>query len=270
LLSDKNVRGLALGVLGGLKATEATPAILPLLRAEDSDSRSIAIRALGRLGLRDAVAPIARLLEDDAAEVRASAVEALGDLAPAEVVRKSGELLDDESAVVRLRVLPVLVAARAREAASAAAPLLQDPSSEVRREAARALCMLGRREAIPRILKDGANRLFLLNAIRNPEVWKRFEERKVGFGWTGSSQSALEWIAKECGLELEGSFGERRDRSDSFRVSRGHEAISMVSLVEMYVIGEQRMILESDRIRVLTYPEARKFWERWGREELKK
>jgi HEAT repeat protein len=176
----------------GKSGPKAVPALIDMLKDENSGVRMSAAYALGQIGpdAKAALPALMRLLEDKSSEARGSAAEAVARIAPAEkttipalthllrdddlsvrrpaafalarigqaAVPVLAELLKDKDARVRLEAAEALRAmgAKARPAIPALAEALRDDDAEVRRAAYWALCNTGPPAISPltKLLKD--------------------------------------------------------------------------------------------------------------------
>jgi len=133
-LEDPDWRVRAVMLLGDLGATEAVPAVMPLLDDPDPEVRLFAAQTLGRLGAVEAAPRLRELaFEDEHERVRMWGATALADLGDPEAVRANVELLSASSMWVRATgayQLDYLGDPQALEALEAARPrLLASPSA---------------------------------------------------------------------------------------------------------------------------------------------
>jgi HEAT repeat protein len=266
LLSEKGAHGPALQVLGGLRAREAVPSILPLLRSENADDRASAAEALGEIGDPESVPALIGLLEDKSGRVRAGAVHALGGTAPREVVNRAADLLGDGNSNARARTIDVLAREGTRETAPLVAGLLDDPDRWTAQRAAVALCVLGGRQSVPLILRAGGRSMFCLNALRQPAVWDRLRTKRLEGDWAGTRGLALAQVAREAALVLERPAMEAGP-DEPLRIEGWPARIRLLDLLERSVPWKAQAVLEPDRLRILGEVEAREFWESWWKAE---
>ena len=84
--------------------------------------------------------------------------------------------------------------------------------------------------------------------------------------------AAFQKVAADAGLVLEGALepaGAGPALFEQSRIRKG-ETFNLLSFVEHFIGVTDRIVLESDRIRILSKLEAHEFWERWWRDEQKK
>jgi HEAT repeat protein len=264
LLEDESVCSTALEVLASLKARESIPSILPLLRSREDDIRGTAVQALSEFG-DPALAPsILPLLEDESGWVRSMAVEALGRIAPCEVVSRMGDLFGDGHRLVRLRTLEVLV----RDPDAAMAPILveamDDPEEGVCELAARALCVLGRREPVPSLIRWGGRNLLYLNASRSPGIWKKLREGLLEGDWKGTPAQGFEFVAKALGLPVVLSPGTMLP-DYALTLRKEGRPLRLIDVLERCITWESQVVLDSDRLWILGEGDAWSFWSAWGK-----
>lgn len=100
--------GVAVRVLGLLKANEAAPEIVTLLNHPDSEVRLNSARALGLIGTQRAVVALCQRVSDAVWEVRSSAVQALGRIKDAMSIPILTRALGDQAWWVRFNAAQAL------------------------------------------------------------------------------------------------------------------------------------------------------------------
>jgi len=200
--------------------------------------RGEAVAALVALGARDSWKEIAPLVRDRHPDVREAATLALG----------------------RLGV---------PDAAEALLGIPAEGSARARRAAALALCRLGRRERAEALLLEAP---FELNALREPAAWASLLSTPLGADLAGTSVELLERILSRAGLALEvadpaafrGDDAELRIRWIPGRTGRTRLLDAIEEIFEDLPASRRpRLVLEKDRLRVVTETEARRLWKAW-------
>lgn len=149
--------GHAVRVLGFLKAREAVPALVPLLKSERYDLRAYAAQSLGMIGAREETARIVPLLGDWSAIAREGGVEALRRLGAREAVPEVRRLLREEK-IGPGEAIRLFVETGAREAIPEIRALLSKKCEGTCSDAVDALRDLGAREAAAEVARHLAHR----------------------------------------------------------------------------------------------------------------
>ena len=254
-------------VLEYLEAKEAIPHLMKILEGK-SLARFTAARTLGTLGARDAIPSIVKLLKAEETRFLHPVLDGVTALRAKEAVPGLIKLLKHERLFIRRRTLETLAAIGAKEAVPAIVPLLDDPDKSVTIVAAHTLCQLGSIKPVDWILdeKNGGS-LTLLNALRQPRLWDRFRKKKaeVNRGCFGSA--ALKIVAKEAGLKYDGpNFYVAVSIMVGAPWTLGAGETPRLPLTETLLrgaMGQHEVVLEDDRIRVLSREDAKKFWREW-------
>lgn len=260
LLADRvaEVRYAAAGGLGWLEIREP---LLPLVRDPDAAVRARAVELLSTLV--DDGAIFLPLLDDPDEHVRKEATIALARLD----VREAGPaiLKSDGWPYVRAYALGRL---GVRDARAAIAEIGIADRSRDQATTGGALCRLGFREGIPGvfILMDGDLDLFALNALRQPELWERLRERRLGADLEGTGREILERIARAADLKLKIDPGVEEVLKQGGRVRcRGGRTALLFALESLCGRGLE-IVLEADAVRIRTPEAADADWRRWCRE----
>ncbi|HVR83077.1 MAG TPA: HEAT repeat domain-containing protein, partial [Planctomycetota bacterium] len=176
--------------------------------------------------------------------------------------------------------------------------LVEDPSVLVRLAVANALCTLGSRAGVPALLqkcadlrwpiREGTSNVSvgkspgILNALRQPELWKRLKGTAVTPDLRSTRKANLERIAKAAGLSLDWSPSVQPDL-DGWILGRrlrpqGIRGWTFLDELQHDLRGRwvgsrsprYEAVLEPDRIRILTSDEALQFWTGWWKSEQEK
>jgi len=183
-------------------------------------------------------------------------------------------LLSHDRQYVRLLAVRALEAAGSREAIAAVAGRLQDSGLDVRVAAAECLCTLGSRDGVPTLLKEGKN-FTALNLLRRPEAWKDLGSRPFTRVLSGRRSELLQLLCREARLELR----EPRRCCDLEELNHwegcgtsvdAHGKTMLSAMQEALSSDPYEMVLEPDRLVILTHEEARGFWTTWWNEESKR
>jgi HEAT repeat protein len=256
---------MVLASLGSLRGEEEA---LRLLRNGNEYSRALAAERAGILRLEAARPALRELLGDSDRSVVGQAIVALGSLGDRESI---------------LRIVPLLHVPPPGHIAAvveALSPLgdgpwlagvkkdLESRNDAVRQGAARILCSAGHREGAPELLAHadaGRDRLLELNGVRRPEVWGRLRASTVSRDRGLRRSDGIAQAAAAAGLSVEFPASPAfRDLLEeiSDRVHPEDDArVSALSILEE-VLGTQplEVIVENDRLRILSRFKARAFW----------
>jgi protein-S-isoprenylcysteine O-methyltransferase Ste14 len=154
---NPEVRVLAAGALGRLRAASTVPALRAALSASDPNLRDRAAEALGAIGATDAVPALVPLLDDPVLHVRVQALRSLAALGAPQTVARAPQFLAHPAAWVRGASVGALGVLGAEEAVAMVAGRLRDASPDVRCEAVVALLRIGSprgRAALQRAVAD--------------------------------------------------------------------------------------------------------------------
>lgn len=276
LLADEApmVRAHAAKVLARLGAKEAVSGLTKLLE-DKTIVRGEAALALGQLGAKDAVTRIVKLLSDSEREVVKNALRALLHLRAREGSSEAVKLLKHADADIRYHAMDLLAEVEGREAEAEIAKLLSDPEDFNRISAAIRLCHMGSRAAVAAMLKDESHYSRIsLNALRKPDLWKKLREKTVPGDYKIVGSEMLKLVAKETGMAYDGPefHVPVSTAGPAFAWDRTEEPprIPLTDALGWCAGGERDILLEDDRIRVVSRDEARRFWQAWWDEERKK
>lgn len=216
-----------------------------LLSHEDAAVRASALRRLAELKFKDP-APIVALLDDPAESVRAAALAAL----PALDAPAVAKVLASDSRVVA----EAAVAAFARfDRPADILPALDHVNPRVRASAADALCRAGMKDGAAPLLElfeAGRANPFALNALRQPDLWARLKSQSFD-----TPLPELPSLASDPDAPL-----------------RWHEDLAIppaATVLEALDALSRRVdvILEPDKIRLVSRDAASSLWTKWWAEE---
>jgi HEAT repeat protein len=247
---DPSVRWTAALVLAEFGAKKFEPAIRDLLR----DPRAGSPLALARLGSKESIPDIAALLDDP--RMRGGAAMALGELEAIQTAPRLVEMLQNGKRSESRSAVWALGEIGAKDTIPDIVRLLKDP--QLRGPAARSLCMLGSTEGVSTLL-ESRQELNPLNALRNPKVWSRLRALSLGHERVrGSRREILEKVGKLSGLRIE--CPEWEDGQGWRWPEHGRR---LTDTLEQLTRGRWAFILEEDRIRIVDFDEALRFWKEW-------
>ncbi len=285
---DQNVRLAVAGTLRDLNAPSEVPSLLELLKDEDDSVRFFTAGYLGELGVQEAVPEISRLLTEQSM-YRGSAMSALAMLDRREFIPRIIEALNDpDDGVGAANALAIY---RSREAAPQLLKALEQhqswhlmlavgkigipeaipfvkreidlPDAPWREIAGRSLCALGSRDGAPIVIGEG-DFLTTLNALRSPGGWLKIRDRVVKGDRYGTRAELAEFIAKECGMRLQGPT-ESQELWSTQKIWMRRSAYTPRFQEALDAILGMRYdaIIDEDRILILPRHRARAFWEDW-------
>lgn len=295
--ADPAVRACAADGLSRWSVREAAPDITALLSVDDEYPRFAALNALVRLDVASAVPSIVPLL-DDPGVVRQDASETLLQLGTPELCGRLRGLLAHPFDRTRLEAIRLLQAFDERSAVPDLLPLLHDPAPWVRNGAIFALAVLGTESLAPelrRLLADPDSHVriraasalaffgdrnalrgavpprdlipsdcALLNAAREPVLWRRLRDLRMEGDLSGSSAELVAALARQAGLQADlgplsrVNVWHRPDEPPAFR------ARSRITVLEALERSHHReMILEPGRVRIVRAREAVEEWSAW-------
>jgi HEAT repeat protein len=292
------VRGDAARALAKLDAREAIPKLAKLLSDEGGYARYMGAEALGKLGAKDHADQIAGLLGDKDWMAVNGALRALSELVAKDKIPAIVGTLKSKNAAVRSTAIWTLEWLEAKDQTLEIAKLLSDPSVQVRLAASEALCFMGAREGVPTLLKECADlswpireaggTVFIgkspraLNALRERDAWMRIRKVLVPVELEGTRKGVVEKAANDAGFTMDWSSSISPDDdpwiSDLRRLSRSIKKWTLLDelgpLAQGQSVGNKspryEVIIEADRIRIVTYDEALQFWSSWWKAEEEK
>jgi HEAT repeat protein len=271
------------GALGRLGAEgEALAILAPPARQAKTWVRHQAIWALSHLATPGARAVLVALLADPDPKIRISALGALGQHPMKEAAADVALRLNDPVPDVRVSALVTLRELGIQEFAETIARRIGDPDRAVRLLAAELLTEIGRREGVPVLLEQVADEkslrpadlvraLDVLNGVRQPKLYTAFRETPYKGRGVGRPRDILEHIGLQMGLKLDVSADVEEEWKNGATIGFGGW-VPEETLDTMFGRHTGRMaafILESDRIRLLTLPQALAFWKGWWAEVQK-
>jgi HEAT repeat protein len=297
--------------LRSFEAAEAVPPLERFLKEHPEHPACwYGIRTLARLGLPEAV-PLLRKLAGPGDDLhRIYAIRGLSECAPRDALDIALPLLKDPEPSIRLEAMTAIARVRAVDRAAAVAALLSDPEAYVRAGAAESLGRLSATahirdlettllDRVPSVRLAAANALLelgspvgadtvlyrayrsgrgnqpeylRLNALRNPESWKRLRTRVLDRDLPLNPSAIMEWLPRETGLPLihEPALGVTdqtwiRNFWTSPVVPKGS---TLLEAIEQVMEGSMcELILEKDGLRYLYYQEAWEFWSDWWKKQ---
>jgi HEAT repeat protein len=273
---DADVRSVAVSLLGHLGDADRVPAVLERLKDPEARVRAEALWSLRKLEARESCARIEPLLADPDPYVRSAAVRALGEFDPKGTVALLEKSLKDPDKLARREAAIALATLSGKDARPLLEPLLRDPVPEVQIWTAGLLCRSGIREPAGIVLSAEARLcpegLFWLNALRRPDLWGRLETERIEALPEGRPEESFVLLAKAAGLTLELSPEEAGKRAyvgnSCFRRHGGRVSL-LKTIEEVQFPHSRQVILEPDRLRVVSRDEALKFWKAWWEAEKK-
>ncbi len=253
----------------------AVPELRKLLKHSSRDIIAAVVETLGWVGTRELVPEILPLLEENYLYLRGSAAAALGRLGAKEAVPALLERLKDPQPYVRRHALDALGRIGAPESAPVFKALLKDP--ELGPTAARWLCTTGDRDGVPLLLKawdfavstEGSGRstfgaeLDSLNAVRNPEAWKRLAGKRWEEDLSEFPREAAERLAAAAGMNLEWKDAVPGAPHFWSPFRRTMDGMTLLEALEALMADLRLIILEKDLIRIVPRDEGLKFWKDW-------
>ena len=262
-------------VLAVRRRTQSLPAWRELLKKEHAWARPYAVSALAAFGDRESSPAIRRLLQSRKSGIREAAVRALEVLDGKRVIPAARRMIHDRSPRVRYAAIETLGRLGAGEAVPDLLALLKDRDADVRCHAARALARLGRSDGVRILIEeaargdyflDGGAFMTELNRLRRPDAWKRLEEARLDENLWGPAATTAARLANKVGMRFEASpgthfEGERGKEFEGFPSYSGRSSILEAFQGSLW-LGED-LILEADRIRIVTTREAVRFWMEW-------
>jgi HEAT repeat protein len=274
---NPQARSMAARALGCLRAKEAVPEFIKLLADPEEGIRSQVAWVLGVMGAREAIPDLRRLLKDDYAWARGNAAEALAALGVKEAIPEILNLLKDKEEVVRLSAAQGLADLGSKEGGDVLLLLLKSPDTEIGLQAACALCERGSRAGLPLLLEQASGgrkyRLYSLNALRNRDAWKHLKTAPPPPYVAGTAREALLHLSKDAGMSLEWPSQppaldnptwllERQLATDRMRCM----GLTLGDRFSAELGISFEMVLDPGRIRILSRPEAIRFWTHWAEE----
>jgi len=256
--------------LGHLRCEKAVPALLTAIESPHGEVRKSALRALGAIGSKVDLDPVLKALADEDSDVRVFATDTLGRLGGKEVGPRLEKMLKDDTAIVRISAVSALARLKGSEAIPDLIPLLESEGRPVSESVADHLARLGSRMGIETLLQartPANSRLFALNAIRSPKAWKKLRELPVTGAPGTTAEKTLAALAASHGLmcvdEAERALSQDATVPPCCWGEARVETL-LDALEEVVSGGPCDLILEDDRIRIVTRETADRFWRDWA------
>jgi len=141
-----------------------------------------------------------------------------------------------------------------------------DSDPDVSLSAAVALARMGYRDGV-RLLIDSDSMVFGLNALRNPPLFRRLDQKPVTWRLYATYEEIHRKLASEAGLILEGppegTHAHHAWKNVHNRLWKWGRAPSLAESFEMAEDSRWSVVLEDDRIRIVPSDQARELWIRW-------
>lgn len=287
--NSPEVRRVAAEMAGRWKVAGAAAALRRLARDDVDSVREAALIALGRLRDPESAAEALALVEDPNPRIRLAAIEALGEarsnaavpgliralgrpdwgvsVAAAEALARIGQAPAEKalvdlawrgSYIERLIALRGLAELSAPSAKSIALHALRDPDRSTRCAAASLLCAIGVREGAALLIRERRD-LWWLNALRAPEVWKRWRSPREPIPLLGTRRDLAVRLAEGTpNSRIEGAEALAGGRMLLLPGARGRLDELLQLLRPSFDVR-----LETDCVVVLTLAEAAGYWQKW-------
>ncbi len=269
---DRQVRSRVRGELMELDARSALPEIVKSMeRREDDDWDWLCIDAVA-FGFPEAIPMLARRSANSGSSVRARIFGTVARVKAQECVPDLRLALKADAAVVAGAAAEALGWLGDEESLPAIRGLSRHPDEEARQGAARGLCILGEREGARVLLEEHGKHRFVLNRLRQPEMWKKLAATPRPAALTDVPRARLEQLASAAGVPLEiapSILARSNALTDSGTWSYRRDMVSVLD-----GLGEDDrsidVVLEADRIRVLSALSGERFWRAWWKGEVNK
>jgi HEAT repeat protein len=276
--SDDFALSLVIRALGQLDAAEVVPKLRKFVQNRDSQVRFETVAALGALGDRESARVLVPLLDDEYASVSENARFALRQWKSKELVEDIMGLLKKPKPDSPLGLaIPTLADLGAREAIPAILPSLKAKEYYERAVAADALARLHSDAGVDTLLEQPGltTKLISLNALRQPDLFKRLEEERLRENPKGRPLEVLGSLARQLGwkLVLSKRFSEEvlpgmlpayYGNSREWGIPRPLEVLDGV-VAEI----DAECILDPGEIRLVSPVEAAEYWTTWQKERAK-
>jgi HEAT repeat protein len=156
--SDVERQRLAVTALGMIGDVDVVGPLLGAVNHSDASVRKLAITSLGRIGSVTDVQPLVLALSDESAGVRKAAVSVLLEVKGQEAVHDVRALLEDVDVWVRYHTINKIGELGVGAYANHIMPYLDDDQDIIRIAAAKALALMGCREALPKLRELGSDK----------------------------------------------------------------------------------------------------------------
>jgi len=257
--------------LADLGEKEIIPKVISKLEDKSRDTRVAAVLSLNILEAKEAAAKIEPLLKDEELLVRWQAVYALAELRGRESIPRLLSLLHDQSPGMVSAALHSLALLKAWEVEAEVARLLEDLKPEVRYFAASWLARAGSTKGVPELLDQDVGPFTALNALREPDVWKRLNGTAAPVDLQGTRRQKIEKVAQAAGMKLleepaplgdsQRSLGRENGRDEYY-----HRGESVTESLWGLVPRTYALVIEKDRIRLMTLEAGERFWRAWWKD----
>jgi HEAT repeat protein len=264
-LARKYPTSHAISNLGAMGCRDAIPGIRDFLQKPEPE----ALLALAELDDRDSIPDIRKALEHEDRRVRESAAMALAIFKDEASVASIGALGKEANAARTIwPALGPLKNAPPPVTEEVLLKRMKDPNySSERILTATKLLGYGHREGLSYLL-DQDYYPFALNALRKPALWKELHDRHAPIRLYAPNRALHERLAQLIGLKLDGppeGCDEYKAWTDVYqRIHRWGPPPNVIEAYEMIEDHRWAVVLEDDRIRILPFDEARRFWTEWA------
>jgi HEAT repeat protein len=247
------------------------PEILRVLERRGDDDWSFLSRPAALHGLHEPMAEILRRSVDSNPWYRANALESAAQVRARAALPEIRSALNAEHPLVIAAAAGALGGLEDRESLPALRALLRHTDQEVRLAAARAVCAMGEREGARILVEEDALRLFVLNRLRQPAMWKKLSETALRESIEGFGRPIFERWSALAGVPADLPAPPADPAKEYLNVycrwpARNGRASALDGLAE----EEVSIILEADRVRAVSPKEARLFWRDWWESEGRK
>jgi HEAT repeat protein len=258
-----------------LAARETQADLRRLLKDSDEDVQSLAAETLGAIGAEDSIPELLVMVKETKGLGRLGAIQGLGWLRSKRAVPTLREILLDGSRMERHAASQALERMGATEVFQEAASRLNEFWSDTSFVLAAWMSREGRREGVP-VLLDLARTTTALNALRNPEGWRKLAAVEIPDGVEGTWLELADRVVQGTGLHVEWRFEypeaevrwllERHRLRGPGRTMTGARALE--ALVEL-TDGDYDAIVEGDVVRLVPTATAARFWKKWWHDETR-
>jgi HEAT repeat protein len=268
---DEGLRAVAVDALLRMDAEECAPRVIALLKGKSTLVTESVLRFVRDVPVKADVALVVPHLESVDSSVRGLAVDVIAQSGDPSRARDVAPLMKDEIAEVRHRAVAAIAALGAKEFVEGVSHRLEDEDYAVRTTAATALCLLGSTAGVERILESASlnepQHLLALNALRQPAAWSAVRKKSIRMNLEGSRKVLFDALAREGGQRTEYSAAAASDEGRIMSLDEppsGRPPLrSLDAAMDVVCSFQMSVIVEADRVRVVTSEEALAFWKEW-------
>ena len=259
-------RRAAVSSLGYMGVGDGSKEVLKLLSSPDALTRRTACWASGRSGVKAAARKLEELLDDESGWVREQAARSLGLIDARQSTARLAKALKDDDFDVRSQAALSLARLGAMDSIARLKELLKDPDHSVRENVAEALTRLGQRDGVELLLQE-SERLWVLNALRQPASWKSLASSGIANDLSGDYRTHAEHLLRDVGLKVE--WPPQDESLNSWARYRGvirsakGRGLALEELAR--ILGRQFsfILTGNSSVRVVSWEEALPFWRKW-------